>query len=71
MARVMEITTPLGADVLLFNRMQAHEEMSRLFEYQIDLLSKKGDINLDQILARNVTVSLSCPTARRATSTAT
>ena len=39
--RVMEITTPLGDDVLLFHRMSAREELSRLFEYQIDLLSKE------------------------------
>ncbi len=61
MARVMEIVTPLGADVLLFHRMNAREEMSRLFEYELDLLSKKGDINLDDILAKSVTVKLELP----------
>lgn len=61
MARVMEIVTPLGADVLLFHRMNAREELSRLFEYELDLLSKKGDINLDDILAKSVTVKLELP----------
>jgi type VI secretion system secreted protein VgrG len=61
MARVMEIVTPLGADVLLFHRMNAREEMGRLFEYELDLLSKKGDINLDDILAKSVTVKLEIP----------
>ena len=41
MPRVMEIVTPLGEDVLLFHGMSAREEMSRLFEYQLDLLSTK------------------------------
>jgi uncharacterized protein involved in type VI secretion and phage assembly len=50
MARVMEIVTPLGADVLLFHRMHANDEMSRLSEYEIDLLSAKGDVDLDQIV---------------------
>jgi type VI secretion system secreted protein VgrG len=61
MPRAMEIVTPLGADVLLFHRMHAHEEMSRPFEYQLDLLSVKKDINPDDILGKNVTVKLALP----------
>jgi type VI secretion system secreted protein VgrG len=57
----MEITTPLGADVLLFHGMHAREELGRLGEYQLDLLSVKGDINLDDILGKNVTVKLALP----------
>ncbi|WP_140629099.1 type VI secretion system Vgr family protein [Methylibium rhizosphaerae] len=58
MPRVMEIATPLGADVLLFRSMSATEEMGRLFEYQIEVLSKKNDVNPDEILGKNVTVKL-------------
>src|SRR5437867_2580456 len=58
MPRVMEITTPLGADVLLFHGMHAREELGRIGEFQLDLLSAKGDINLDDILGKNVTVKL-------------
>ena len=61
MRRVMEITTPLGEDVLLFHRMTAREELSRLSEFQIALLSDKGDIDLDTILGKNVTVKLELP----------
>jgi type VI secretion system secreted protein VgrG len=61
MARVMEIVTPLGEDVLLFHGMSAREEMSRPFEYQLDLLSKKKDVNVDQILGKNVTIKLGLP----------
>ena len=42
MPRVMEIATPLGDDVLLFHGMHAREELSRLGEYQLDLLSPQG-----------------------------
>jgi type VI secretion system secreted protein VgrG len=59
--RVMEITTPLGADVLLFHRMNALDELSRLSEYQIGLLSARSDINLDEIMGKNVTVKLELP----------
>jgi len=57
----MEITTPLGADVLLFHGMHASEELGRLGEYQLDLLSRKGDIKMDDILGKNVTVKLALP----------
>src|SRR5437899_8258492 len=58
MARVMEIVTPLGADVVLFHSMHAREELGRVGEAQIDLLSTKSDVNLDDILGKNVTVKL-------------
>ena len=61
MPRVMEIATPLGEDVLLFHGMSAREEMSRPFEYQLDLLSSKHDITLDDILGKNVTITLALP----------
>jgi type VI secretion system secreted protein VgrG len=63
MPRVMEIDTPLGADVLLFHGMSAREEMSRLFEYQLDLLHDpdKPHVNLDDILGKNVTIKLALP----------
>lgn len=64
MRRVMEITTPLGKEELRFYRMTAHEALGRLSEFQIDLLSSRGDINLDEILAKNVTVKLELPKAK-------
>ncbi|MEO6237659.1 MAG: type VI secretion system tip protein TssI/VgrG [Vicinamibacterales bacterium] len=60
MPRVMEIATPLGED-LLFHSMTATEEMSRLFTYDIGLLSSRDDIPLDEILGQNVTVKLALP----------
>ena len=61
MPRVMEISTPLGKDVLLFHGMHAREEMGRLGEYQLDLLSLKKDVNVDEILGKNVTVKIALP----------
>ncbi len=65
MPRVMEIVTPLGDDVLLFYRMRARDELSQLSEYQLDLLSTRGDIELDKILGQNVTVKLELPEDKR------
>lgn len=60
-ARPVEITTPLGDDVLLFNRMTANEELGRLFRFDLDLLSKEPDIKFDDILGQNITVRLTLP----------
>jgi type VI secretion system secreted protein VgrG len=54
----MEITTPLGSDVLLFHTMHAREELSRIGECRLDLLSLKNDIKLDDILGKSVTVKV-------------
>ena len=59
--RVMEIVTPLGDDVLLFHSMHGREELGRLSEFDVTLLSKKADVNLDDILSKNVTVKLELP----------
>jgi len=63
MRRVMEVTTPLGDD-LLFHRLHAREEVSRLFEYQLDLLSPKSNINLDDVLGKSFTVKLELPNSK-------
>src|SRR5262245_54561549 len=59
--RVMEITTTLGDDVLLFHSMHARDELIHLFTYQLDLLSPKPDIKADDILGKNVTIKLGLP----------
>ena len=57
MARAMEIKPPLGED-LLFYTMHAREELGRLGEFQVDMLSLKPDISMDAMLGQNVTVKL-------------
>src|ERR671937_741270 len=58
MARVIELTTPLGKDVLLFRAMRGREELGRLSEFEIFALSSKADINPGDLLAKNVTVKM-------------
>jgi type VI secretion system secreted protein VgrG len=59
--RVMDITTPLGEGVLLFHGMRGREELGRLSEYHLDLLSADGEIDVDAILGKNVTIKLALP----------
>ncbi|WP_299871144.1 type VI secretion system Vgr family protein [uncultured Cocleimonas sp.] len=54
----VKIKTPLGPDVLLFRDMSMTEELGRLFNIDLDLLSEQGDINFEKILGENVTIEL-------------
>jgi type VI secretion system secreted protein VgrG len=59
--RAVEIFTPLGDDVLLFHRMTATEALGRLFQFELDLLSKDPNIKFEDLLGQNVTVRLELP----------
>ena len=60
-ARQVEISTPLGDDVLLFVRMSASEHLGRLFQFELDLVSKESEIKFADILGQNITVRLTLP----------
>jgi len=61
MDRVMDIATPLGEGVLLFHGMRGREELGRISEYHLDLLSDNGEVDVDAILGKNVTIKLALP----------
>jgi type VI secretion system secreted protein VgrG len=54
--RLIALTTPLGEDVLLLAGFSGHEAISRLFSFQLDLLSEKGPIDFATIIGKNVTI---------------
>jgi type VI secretion system secreted protein VgrG len=56
--RPIEVQSPLGDDVLIFRRMEASEELSRLFEFEIELLSEDKAIVLEDVIGQNLTVRL-------------
>jgi type VI secretion system secreted protein VgrG len=60
-SRVFELKTPLGKDVLLLRRMSGTEALSRPFEWRLDLLSEKGDIDGDKLLGQKVSIALTLP----------
>ncbi|MGH8219318.1 MAG: type VI secretion system Vgr family protein [Steroidobacteraceae bacterium] len=57
----IEVTAPEGVSALLFKSMRAHEEMSRLSEYRLELLSTDGGVNLDDVLGKVMTVKVALP----------
>lgn len=59
--RAMELRTPLGDDRLLFHTMQAAESLGRPFEYEIEALALRDDLDPDRLLGELVTVALELP----------
>jgi type VI secretion system secreted protein VgrG len=58
MSRMLEISTKAGADAFVVQRFTGREELGRLFEYQLELLSERSDITPEQMLGTNATVAL-------------
>jgi len=56
--RQAEIITPLGTDVLLIKSMSMQEELGRLFNMSLELLSTDENINFEALLGQNVTLRL-------------
>ena len=56
--RSVSVSTPLGKDVLLFSSLRGHEELGRLFEFVLDVLSKNYNILANSLLGKSVTVQL-------------
>jgi type VI secretion system secreted protein VgrG len=47
-----------GADAFVVQRFSGHEELGRLYEYSLELLSERADITAAQMLGTNATVAL-------------
>jgi type VI secretion system secreted protein VgrG len=56
--RLIAIDTPLGEDVLLLRAFTAHEGISQLFSFDLDLLSETSSIPFDKIVGQRVTISV-------------
>jgi len=56
--RLIAIDTPLGDDVLLLQGFTGHEGISRLFRFNLDLLSDNNSISFDDIVGQNVSISV-------------
>ena len=59
--RGIAVSTVLGDDVLLLQRMAGEESLGRLSEFHLDLLSTDADIGLESVLGTNATVRYQQP----------
>jgi len=58
---LFKIDTPLGKDVLLLRGFKGTESISRLFRFELDLLSENSSVSFPDIVGKNVTISLKQP----------
>lgn len=56
--RLLGLKTPLGANTLIMTAFHGHEELSRLFSYDLDLISDSPAITPQSIVGKNVTFSI-------------
>ena len=59
--REAAIGTPLGEDVLLLVSMSGTEQLSRPFEFQLELASEEHQVKSSDIIGQNVTIRLNLP----------
>jgi type VI secretion system secreted protein VgrG len=64
-SRVFELKTPLGKDVLLLRRMHGVEAMSQPFEWDLDLVSEKVDVDPDSILGQKISIGFTLPNGKK------
>lgn len=55
---LIAINTPLGKDVLLLTGFNGTEGLSRLFDFELEMLSENPNIPFADIIGKNVTLSL-------------
>ena len=57
---ITTVTTPLGADQLLFDHLSGHEAMGRLFEFELELLrpADLGPVSSNQLMGKDITVTI-------------
>lgn len=57
--REFTVTTPLGADALLFSRMTGYDEIGGCFVFNVDLVSEDIDIAAADLLGQGITLRIS------------
>jgi len=57
--RLLFLKTPLGEDALVLTAFSGREEMSRLFSYQLEMISDNGAISAAQLVGKTVTFGVS------------
>ncbi|QHF01148.1 type VI secretion system tip protein VgrG [Pseudomonas asturiensis] len=58
LTRLAQVTSPLGPDVLLLKEMSGGDELGRLFNYDLQLTSTDGSLDLNQLLGKPMCLSL-------------
>ena len=57
----IQITTPLGDNKLLLQSVHGEEQLSGLFQFNLELLSEDDSLEFTQIVGKNATLTLALP----------
>ena len=63
--RPIRVDTPLGADVLLLQRLQGEEGISVPYRYSLELISEKDDVAPSDLLRKPVTITVALSEGER------
>jgi type VI secretion system secreted protein VgrG len=63
--RLIGINTPLGKDVLLLQSFSGQEGVSRLFAFDLDLLSENRAVSFEKIIGQRVTIRIALSTGEK------
>jgi type VI secretion system secreted protein VgrG len=63
--RLIAVDTPLGKDVLLLTGFSGTEEISRLFSFELEMISENHSIPFEKIIGQPVTVSMVLANGKR------
>lgn len=59
--RQVSVTTSLGRDVLLFHSMSGSDQLGRLSEYRVQLLSVRNDLKITDVLGKPMGIHVDLP----------
>jgi len=59
--RSVKVKTPLPDNTLLFSNMSGHERLGELFDYQVELLSPDAELDLNELLGKEITIGVEHP----------
>lgn len=65
MPQAVTVTSPLGPGKLLFRNLRGREELGRLFEYRLEVMSDSNALALEDLVGQNVTVAAEFPDGRQ------
>jgi type VI secretion system secreted protein VgrG len=56
--RSLKLKTPLGEDALLLIGFKGHEELSRLFRFELEMVSENDNVQATDVVGKNITFSV-------------
>ncbi len=56
--RLVQVTSPLGENVLVLQSLDGSEELGRVFQYELELISENPSVAFDQLLGKPMSLAL-------------